>query len=100
MSKNNRDTLTYEPPGVKVYASNGGYQGEINIQWDSVNNAKGYVIQLKTNSSKQWKHIDIINEPFYMINNLKPGKIYFFRVAPIFQDNQGAWSEPVSKKAK
>lgn len=85
---------------VVVYATNGGFKGEINLQWDSVGNAKSYVVQIKQNSSNSWKHIDIINEPSYMINNLKSGKKYFFRVAPVFNDKQGAWSEPVFKIVK
>jgi hypothetical protein len=98
--KKNSDPVNNTEQSITVYATHGGFPGEINLLWDALKNAKSYAIQLSHSSPKNWKQIDIIFEPVYMINGLKTGKLYFFRVAPIFRNGQGAWSNPVSKKVK
>lgn len=88
----------------KISAALGNMKGEVNLQWDSVAKAKHYVIQISQNKGQNkridWKHIDIITDPHYTINGLNSGKIYSFRIAPVYTKGQGAWSEPVEKKVK
>jgi len=83
-----------------IHASNGGLSGEINLQWDSVKYALYYLIQKSSNSTSGWKHLDITDEPFYMIKGLRTGRKYYFRIAPVFKQGQGKWSNYISKKAE
>ncbi len=85
-----------------LYATTGDQDGEINLQWDAVNFAYSYVIQLSYAETKKntWKHIDIVNDSGYIVKGLKPERTYAFRIAVVGKNGQGAWSEPVTKKTK
>jgi Fibronectin type III domain len=85
-----------------LFATLGDETGEIELQWDSVNKAKCYIIQMRMSKTKNplWKHIDIINDSKYTITGLTPFKSYEFRVAAIGEKGQGDWSEAIIKKAK
>lgn len=86
------------PPG-QLFVTNGGSEGEVNIQWDAVKNASRYIIQVSKNGTG-WQHIDIVSDPQYTLNGLRTGCIYGFRFCAVFQSGQGSWSEPVHKKVK
>lgn len=82
-----------------IYVSNGIFEGEVNMQWDAVKNANRYIVQLSKNGTG-WKQVDIISDPQYTLNGLKPGTTYSFRYCALFNNSQGLWSEPVIKKIK
>jgi hypothetical protein len=84
----------------KIYAAQGSAKGEINLQWDAVNRARHYVVQAAHRTGQNWKHVDIISDPFYNLSGLGSGKTYLFRIAAVFDSGQGPWSEPVEKKVK
>ena len=82
-----------------VYATKGDNPGEINLQWDSVNEATGYVVQVsKHNAKKNWKHYDIVSESFCTVSGLKTKCTHLFRVAAISRKGQSEWSSEISKK--
>lgn len=94
----NREKKINSAPGP-MFVTNGGFQGEVNMQWDAVKNASRYIIQV-SKSGTGWRQIDIISDPQYTLNGLKPGSTYSFRYCAVFKNSQGVWSEPVDKKVK
>ena len=82
-----------------VFATKGALPGEINLQWDAVNGATSYVLQMSKGKKDKWVQIDIITEPIYMLSGLDPKTEHFFRVAAVFPDGQGEWSEVFGKKS-
>jgi hypothetical protein len=81
-----------------VFAAKGTFKGEINLQWDAVQNARAYVLQIAKGKTGKWVQVDITSEPYYMLSGLDDKTIYSFRVAAVFKDGQGKWSEVFSKK--
>lgn len=96
---NGSTNTSSEQPGP-VYATIGSLPGEIFLQWDSVNRASKYVIEISTRNSDRWQQVDIIKDPLYCITGLKPSTEYCFRVAAVFPGTVGPWSKTVSKKTK
>ncbi len=88
-------------PG-SVYAATGSMKGEILLQWDAVRDASKYIIQIskKNSAESTWEQYDIVKDPLYCITGLKPGKVYSFRVAAVYQGCIGRWSGTVTKKVK
>ena len=83
-------------------AAKGVSKGEINIQWDSVENAVSYIIEIANpNHSKdiKWKVLDIISESRYTVRSLKLSKDYYFRVTYVNVYGQGELSRKIIKKA-
>jgi hypothetical protein len=84
---------------TNIFATAGDLPGEINLQWDSINDATGYVIQAgKKNNNIRWKLLDIVFESKYTINGLKPQTEYCFRVAVLNKKKQNSWSRCIAKK--
>lgn len=82
-------------------AAKGDSKGEINLQWDSVQNAVSYTIEIANlNHSKdiKWKVVDIISDPRCTIKNLKSNKNYYFRVSSINEEGKDEMSSVVIKK--
>ncbi len=83
-------------------AAKGDSKGEINLQWDSVENAVSYIIEI-ANSKKskiiKWKVHDIISESRYTVRNLRSNKNYFFRVSYMNGNGQSEISRKIIKKA-
>ncbi len=83
-------------------AAKGDSKGEINLQWDSVENAVSYIIEIaSSNHSKEikWKVLDIISDSRYTVRKLKSNKNYLFRVAVVNGNGQGELSRKIIKKA-
>lgn len=61
----------------------GDDKGEVNISWDSISNAKLYIIQFSgtagSKNNNEWKVADIVNESFYTLKGLKKNRTYFFQ---------------------
>lgn len=81
-----------------VFATKGTFPGEINLQWDAVDGAKSYVLQMSKGKQDKWVQIDIVSEPFYMFTGLDSKTEHSFRVAAVFKEGQGEWSEIFTKK--
>lgn len=98
MDSSKRKEIKEAGPGP-LYVTNGMFEGEVNMQWDSIKNASRYIVQISKKGSA-WKQIDIISDPQYTLNGLKPGCTYSFRYCALFKNSQGIWSEPAAKKIK
>src|SRR5688572_22250497 len=87
-----------------VYVTNGSFEGEVYLQWDAINDANNYVVEVAKDTAAKnpasWKQVDIISDPHYMMQGLKSGKNYSFRISAIYAEGQSRWSEPVTKKVK
>ncbi len=84
----------------KLYASKGDFRGEIDLVWDPVENASGYVIQVsKLNGQEKWKQVDIVTKSHCTITGLRPSQTYRIRAASISNSTQNEWSEITTEKA-
>ncbi len=86
---------------ITLHAASGDKQGEIELLWQPVKNARSYVLQISHGISekKNWKHIDIVTRSRYTAAGLKSGRYYSFRIAPITDNGQQEWSEFTTQKA-
>lgn len=88
-----------------VYAAKGDASGEIDLNWDAIENADSYVIEISENNGKaklgkyhKWSILDITNESKYTAAGLKNNKTYLFRVAAVDSKQQGPWSSAAEKR--
>lgn len=88
-------------PGVPqaVTANAGEHDGEINLFWKTVPNARSYTIEasLDPATATGWMHLGIATSAGKVISNLMSGKRYWFRVAAIGAGGQSGWSEHATK---
>ncbi len=83
-------------------AAKGDSKGEINLQWDSVENALTYIIEIANSKQSKvikWKVLDIINDSRYKVRNLRSNKNYYFRVTFVNGNGQREISRKIIKKA-
>lgn len=79
-------------------AAKGDLRGEIDLNWDAIDDADSYVIECRERNSRgKWSLIDITNESKYTVKGLKEKKIYSFRVAAVNSEQQGPWSSEIEK---
>lgn len=82
-----------------INAAKGDLKDEIDLNWDSIDAADSYVVELcECNGKEKWNLVDIINESKYTITGLKDKRLYKFRVAAVGMKKQGPWSCIVEKK--
>ncbi len=82
-----------------VFVTNGSFEGEVYLQWDAIHEANHYAVEVSKNNTG-WQQVDIISDPHYSMQGLKPGKSYSFRISAIFCGGQSKWSEAVTKRIK
>ena len=83
-------------------AAKGNSKGEINLQWDSVENAVSYVIEYSNSNNTEnlkWKILDIVFDSRYTVKNLKSNKNYFFRILSVDEKGSTETSSNILKKA-
>jgi len=80
-------------------ASAGEHDGEIVLSWTPVSNARSYVVEssLDPATAASWTHVGIATSASKVINNLKSGTRYWFRVAAVGAGGQSGWSEHATK---
>jgi len=82
-----------------INAAKGENDGEVYLQWDSIKGTERYVVQKAGHASKKvWKHVDIVTVSRCVIEGLKSGKEYLFRVAAVKRNGQNIWSNQIRKK--
>ena len=66
-------------------ASAGEHEGEINLVWKAVPNARSYTIESSQDpaTASSWAHVGIATSASKLIANLTSGKRYWFRVAAV-----------------
>jgi hypothetical protein len=79
----------------------GDHDGEIDLSWDTVRQAKSYVIEVSPDppTATSWKHSAVSTRSRVTITDLVPGTRYWFRVAAISTGGQSGWSDPAMKIA-
>ena len=80
-------------------ASAGEHEGEINLVWKAVQNARSYTIEVSQDPATpaSWTHVGIATSASKLIANLTSGKRYWFRVAAVSAGGQSGWSEHATK---
>lgn len=86
---------------TSLSATTADNEGEIDLHWDKVSNARSYEIEKCADpiSSTGWLHIGISTKSQYAALNLISGTKFWFRVAAVGAAGQGSWSDPVGKIA-
>ena len=82
-----------------LYVTNGSFSGEVNLQWDALQKANSYIIEISKNGSG-WHQVDIVSDPQYSMQGLKSGKSYSFRVSAVFSNGDCIKSSAITKKIK
>jgi hypothetical protein len=92
-------TLPEAPTGVDVTV--GDREGELDISWDPVSNAKSYLIQRSSdpNTAASWTHAGTSTKSSTTIDALTSGTRYWFRVCAVGAVGQSGWSDPATKIA-
>jgi hypothetical protein len=87
------------PTGLST--SQGDHDGEIDLTWDKVRNAKSYIVERSSDppSATSWKHETVSLKSSATISNLTSGTRYWFRVAAVMSGGQSGWSDPSTKIA-
>ena len=82
-------------------ASAGDHDGEIDLQWDKVNNARSYVVEQSPDppTDATWSNSTVVVKSQATIEGLTSGKKYWFRVASVGANGQSGWSNPAAKIA-
>lgn len=90
-------TLPSPPQGLSATA--GDHEGEIDLSWKPVSNARSYTIESSVDpaTATSWTHVGIATSASKSITNLTSGKRYWFRVAAVGAGGQSGWSEHATK---
>ena len=88
-------------PPTGLSTAVGDHDGEIDLSWKKVANAKSYTIQFSPDppTPESWTHATIATASSVRIEKLTSGKRYWFRVAAVGALGQSGWSEPATKIA-
>lgn len=84
----------------KFYATQGDYEGEIDLQWEPAKDSKFYILEMsiKSKIKSGWKTIDMVSRSSYKVTGLRKNVTYLFRVAGVSSNGQGKWSSEISKR--
>ena len=92
-------TLPDAPTSLDV--TMGDHDGELDLSWDPVSNAKSYLIQrsVDPNNAASWAHAGTSTKSSTTIDGLTSGTRYWFRVCAVGALGQSGWSDPATKIA-
>lgn len=87
------------PTGLS--ATEGDHDGEIDLNWDKVKNAKSYVIERSVDppTATSWVYETTSSKSSTTVIGLASGTRYWFRVAAVVATGQTGWSDPSTKIA-
>jgi hypothetical protein len=90
-------TLPTVPQALTANA--GEHDGEMNLAWKAVPNARSYTIEASVDpaAAGSWTHVGIATSASKLITNLTSGKRYWFRVSAVSAGGQSGWSEHATK---
>lgn len=82
-------------------ATEGDHDGEIELHWDRVPPARGYVVERSPDppTDTSWVHEKVVTTSSTTISGLIRGAKYWFRVAAVGASGQSGWSDPATKIA-
>jgi hypothetical protein len=80
-------------------ASAGDDEGEIDLQWDPVKNARSYEIQISADpiTTNSWRSLTPSSKSRQTIDGLQSGSKQWFRARAIGKGDPGPWSDPAVK---
>lgn len=92
-------TPTLPSPPQRLSAAAGKHEGEIDLSWKPVPNARSYTIESSVDpaTGTSWTHVGIATSASKAISSLTSGKRYWFRVAAVGAGGQSGWSEHATK---
>ena len=93
-----KENINIIKPGP-VYATRGSFKGEVNLQWDAINEVNNYIIEMSRNGTT-WHQVDIVADPQYSLEGLTRGRTYFFRVSAMLNGKHLGWSKAAMKRIK
>ena len=98
-TKSVRSTPTIPAPPQGLSATAGDHEGQVELFWKAIPNARSYAIEASTDPATpaSWTHVGIATSASKTINNLTTGKRYWFRVAAVGAGGQSGWSEHATK---
>ena len=73
--------------------------GELKLKWEKVRGAKVYNVEFNNKPSSEWALYDSTTKTKILVNHLKSGKRYSFRVQAVGSAGKGPYSDPVVKYA-
>jgi hypothetical protein len=87
------------PAPAGLTATDGDFNGEVDLAWDRVQGARSYVVQCSPDppNDSSWTHAKIATRSQITVANLSSGSRHWFRVAAVGTRGQSAWSNPVMK---
>ena len=87
------------PAGLS--AAEGDHDGEIDLNWDKVKNAKSYVVERSIDppTATSWNYETVSSKSSTTIIGLTSGTRYWFRIAAVLAAGQTGWSDPSTKIA-
>ena len=79
----------------------GESDGELRLQWRSVEGARSYVVERSPAAppNATWIHEAATTKTQITVKGLTSGTRYWFRVAAVGTNGQGGWSDPATKVA-
>jgi hypothetical protein len=82
-------------------ATTGDHEGEIDLSWDTIRNARSYTIERSADppTDSSWTHAGVSTRSSTTIEGLVSGTRYWFHVAAITNNGQSPWSNPAMKIA-
>lgn len=98
----NTARMTRTPgPRPVLNATPGSHDGEIDLSWESLPNAKSYQIEkcLNPNDATGWSHSAVVTNCKATISGLTSGTRYWFRVATVGTGSPSGWSDPAAEIA-
>lgn len=98
-TKSSRSAPTIPSPPQGLSASAGDHEGQIELFWKPIPNARSYTIEASTDPATptSWTHVGLATSASKTINSLTTGKRYWFRVAAVSAAGQSGWSEHATK---
>ena len=82
------------PQGLEAFT--GDKQGEIDLNWNPVRQAKSYVIEFSSDPIVKWEHAGVATASKFAVKKLISGSRYWFRAAAVGAAGQGPWSDPAT----
>jgi hypothetical protein len=82
------------------HAEPGGNEGEVELWWKRPLRRCAFTIAMHAEGETEWKAIATSAATSYLIERLKPGVKYWFRVNASNAHGPGPWSNPVAARAK
>lgn len=94
-----RSAPTIPSPPQALSATTGHHEGQIELSWKPVPNARSYAIEASNDPATptSWTQAAISTSSSKIIKNLTSGKRYWFRVAAVGAGGQSGWSEHATK---